>query len=159
MSRASSIVSRIAQTPAVTKFMSNHVDTIDGTVRKLTGGRISSITGWFFPELVLRSVGAKSGQARENTLLFARDAEGTPHIVGTNFGGDSHPAWTFNLVTHPGVRIVIDQVEHDVTAVQLSPDEMAEMWPRFDDVYSGYASYREQVGESRQLRMFRLDPR
>lgn len=138
--------------------MSRHLDRLDGAARKLSRGRLSSISGWFLPELVLHSLGAKSGQWRENTLLYVRDEAGIPHVVGTNFGGDNHPGWTHNLLANPQARIVLDKLEQDVTAVQLTPGQMDQMWPTFDAVYSGYVKYRERIGDSRQIRMFRLDP-
>lgn len=157
MSRVKQFVSKVMRTPAVTKFNSRYIDRIDGVVRKLTGGRVSSVSGWFYDELVLHSLGAKSGQWRENTLLYATDDSGTPYVVGTNFGGDSHPAWTFNLLANPGARIGVNGSERRVTAVRLTPEEMAPMWPRFDAVYPGYADYRQRIGDSREIRMFRLD--
>ena len=109
--------------------------------------------------VVLHSLGAKSGQWRENTLLYATGPNGRWHIVGTNFGGDSHPGWTYNLLANPEARVVIDGEEVPVTAVRLEPDEMALMWPRFDAVYPGYADYRKRIADSREIGMFRLEPR
>ncbi len=158
MSLLARILSPILQLPPVTRFMSRYIDRIDGFLRRLTRGRVSSVSGWFFPELVLLSLGAKSGAWREHTLFFTRDAQGAIHIVGTNFGGDSHPAWTHNLLANPVARVVLDGQELSVTATRLSPEEMAPLWPRFDALYPGYAGYRERIGDSREIRMFRLDP-
>lgn len=150
-------LSSFMRRPAITKFNSRYIDRIDTFVRRVTRGRVSSVTGWFYDECVLHSLGAKSGQWRENTLLYATDAKGGVHVVGTNFGGDSHPAWTYNLLANPKARLVLAGRERDVTAVRLSPEEMAPMWPRFDAVYPGYADYRERIADSREIRMFRLD--
>ena len=156
-SKVQAAVSSLMRRPAITRVNSRYINRIDGFVRRVTRGRVSSVSGWFYDECVLHSLGAKSGQWRENTLLYATDDAGVPYVVGTNFGGDSHPAWTHNLLANPGARLVVKGQERPVTAVRLTPEEMAPMWPRFDAVYPGYADYRQRIGDSRQVRMFRLD--
>ncbi len=148
-------VKAMAQKPAMTKFLSRWLDPIDQATRKLTGGRVTA-SGWLLPELALHSLGAKSGQWRENVLLYVRDDDGNPVVVGTNFGGDQHPGWTWNLLANPSARIVLDRQERSVIAEQMTEQDMDTMWPRFDAVYSGYAGYRERIGDSREIRMFRL---
>lgn len=150
-------VKTLAQKPVMTKFLSRYLDPIDQATRRLTGGRVTA-SGWLLPELALHSLGAKSGQWRENILLYVRDEQGNPVVVGTNFGGDSHPGWTYNLLANPSARIVLDRQEQSVAAQRLTAEEMASMWPRFDAVYSGYIGYRERIGDSREIRMFRLAP-
>lgn len=152
-----SVLVATMQTRPVTWFMSRYIDAIDGGLRRVSGGRVS-IARLLFPELVLHTVGAKSGKPRENTLLYA-EHDGLWHVVGTNFGGDAHPGWTYNLLANPDARAEVGGRSVDVRAEQLSPDEMAVLWPRFDAVYPGYAGYRETVGDRRAIRMFRLVPR
>lgn len=151
-------VKEFIRRPRVTRFFSHALPPIDKAVRRLTGGRVTSVGDWLFPTLVLRSTGAKSGLPREHTLVYIEDDEGRPVLVGTNFGGENHPAWTYNLLANPGATVEIRDRTHHVTAVPLGPDEQAAHWPRFDAVYPGYASYRERIGDTREIRMFRLDP-
>ena len=157
MSRARAALVAVLRTRPVTAFLRRWIDTLDRLARRATGGRFS-FSRLFFPELVLYSRGARSGLWREHTLLYV-EHEGVHHIVGTNFGGDTHPGWTFNLLANPAARTEVAGEHHEVTAEQLTPDEMAELWPRFDEVYPGYAGYREAVGDRRAIRMFRLLPR
>lgn len=157
MSLLTPLVSRLLRTAPVTWFTSRYMDPIDRFLRRASGGRLS-MARLFYPELVLFSLGARSGVWRENTLLHVRDDDAR-YIVGTNFGGDSHPGWTANLLANPEARAVVDGVERDVTAERLTPDEMAALWPRFDAVYPGYADYRARIGDSREIRMFRLTDR
>lgn len=159
MERVRSFILEIARKPAVTRVMSRMLPTLDQLVQRLTRGKVTSVAGWLVPSLVLLSTGAKSGERREHTLMYVRDDDGAVVVVGTNFGGDNHPAWTYNLLAHPDATTRIDgRVEH-VTAVPLTPAEQATRWPRFDGIYRGYASYRERIGDTREIRMFRLEPR
>lgn len=156
MSSAAKMFTQLMRQPFMVRFNSRFADPIDGFVRRVTGGRVLSLAGWAYDEMVLHSLGAKSGQWRENTLLYATDEDGTLHVVGTNFGGDTHPGWTWNLLANPAARVTVDGVDRDVEAEQLTADEMEAMWSRFDRVYPGYADYRAKVGDSRPIRMFRL---
>ena len=120
---------------------------------------MTSVGDWLFPTLVLRSTGAKSGLEREHTLVFIRDEDDRPVLVGTNFGGENHPAWTYNLLANPDATIEVDGRTEQVRAVPLSAEAQEPLWPRFDAVYPGYESYRERIGDTREIRMFRLEPR
>jgi deazaflavin-dependent oxidoreductase (nitroreductase family) len=157
--RVQRAVLEVVRRPAVTRLMSRFLPGLDRAVRRLTRGRITSTAQAFMPTLVLRSVGARSGLEREHTLVYARDDAGVPLLVGTNFGGDTHPAWTFNLLAYPAATIELDGRTERVTAMQVPADEMPALWPRFDAVYPGFASYRERIGDTREIRMFRLVPR
>jgi deazaflavin-dependent oxidoreductase (nitroreductase family) len=148
----------VVRRPRVTRFMSRVLPGMDATVRRVTRGRVTSVAQWFMPSLVLRSTGAKSGLPREHTLVYVTD--GDAHVlVGTNFGGTNHPAWTYNLLAHPDAAIEVDGRTIEVTAEPVPPAEQARLWPAFDAVYAGYASYRERIGDQREIRMFRLRAR
>lgn len=153
------VVLEVVRKPLVTRVMSRVLPGVDKVTRKVSGGRVTSAAQMFLPTLVLRSKGAKSGQEREHTLVFVRDGEGRPLLVGTNFGGENNPAWTYNLLAHPDATIEVDGRSQEVTAVTVPGNEQAALWPRFDAVYAGFKSYRERIGDSREIRMFRLDPR
>lgn len=148
----------VVRRPAVTRVLSHVLPGLDKAVRRVTGGRVTSAAQAFLPTLVLRSTGARSGLEREHTLVYVRDADGHLLLVGTNFGGDTHPAWTFNLLAHPDATVEVDGRVERVTAERVTADEMPALWPRFDRVYAGFASYRERIGDTREIRMFRLRP-
>lgn len=158
MERLRRAVLGFVRRPAVTRLLSWVLPGLDKVARRVTGGRLTSVAQWLLPTLVLYSTGARSGRPREHTLLYVRDEQGRPMLVGTNFGGENHPAWTYNLLANPQARIEIDGHVREVIATRLSAEEMSRQWPRFDAVYAGFASYRERIGDQRDIRMFRLDP-
>lgn len=105
------------------------------------------------PSLVLVTIGGKTGLARPSPLLYVRDG-GDFIVVGTNFGQDHHPAWTNNLAKNPSASVELGPVVVPVLAKAMDDADFARCWPKFVDMYPGYAGYLERSG--RTPRMFRL---
>jgi len=128
---------------------------IDPVMSRISGGEwIKSVYG--LQGLVLHSTGAKSGAARANQLLYARD--GADFIViGTNFGQPKHPAWTANLKANPAAEVEIGGQRLPVRAELIEGTEWDELFARLVKVYPGYALYLERRGDL-PPRMFRLTP-
>ena len=60
------------------------------------------------PVLLLYSIGARSGQERQQPLMYLqREADGPIYIFASYGGADKNPAWFHNLVAHPDVDIEI----------------------------------------------------
>jgi deazaflavin-dependent oxidoreductase (nitroreductase family) len=128
---------------------------VDPALMKIRDGRfLAAVYG--FPFLTLHSTGAKSGLARESPLVYVRDGDDVL-LLGTNFGQAKHPGWTANLLAHPECAVVIGPERLDVTAELCDEQTWAELFPRFEAVYPGYAGYLERRGELTP-RMFRLRP-
>jgi deazaflavin-dependent oxidoreductase (nitroreductase family) len=128
---------------------------IDPTISRIRDGRLMhSIYG--LPGMVLHTTGAKSGLARSNPLLYARDGRDFI-VVGTNFGQPKHPAWTANLLAHPEAGVEAAGVVLPVTAHLIEGEEWDEVFARLVAVYPGYALYLERRGDL-PPRLFRLVP-
>src|SRR5258708_2724972 len=54
--------------------------------------------------LILTTKGAKSGDVRENPLVYTRDGDHYV-IVASKGGAPTHPAWYHNLAKHPEVTV------------------------------------------------------
>jgi deazaflavin-dependent oxidoreductase (nitroreductase family) len=74
------------------------------------------------PNLLLRSIGAKSGAARTNSLTYARDGANYL-IVTSNAGATRYPAWYHNLKAHPEVEINVGRKRFPVRARVVGPDD------------------------------------
>jgi deazaflavin-dependent oxidoreductase (nitroreductase family) len=70
-----------------------------------TDGRLGhGMTG--VPALLLRTTGRRSGLARTNVLVYARDGEGYV-VTASNFGREQSPGWYFNLCAKPLVELQV----------------------------------------------------
>lgn len=127
---------------------------VDRFLHRVTGGRFT-LGETIFPTLMLTTTGRRSGRPRTAPLVYVEDGDAWI-VVGTNFGGRSHPGWTWNLLADPEAEVQLDGRRVPVRAERIDPGEMDRYWPRFDELYPGYQDYRE--GVSREIRMFRLVP-
>ena len=128
---------------------------LDPQVAKIQDGAVlAKVYG--LPTLIMVSTGAKSGQPRTSPLLYLR-AGVDMLVVGTNFGQPRHPGWTANLLAHPRATVTIGGIEIEVTAALLDDVERALEFPRFVNLYPGYANYLERR-RGLEPRMFRLRP-
>src|ERR1700739_1891026 len=80
---------------------------LDRLVAKLTGGR-TTFTGIAagIPAVMLTTTGAKSGEPRTLAVF------GIPHpdglgLIASNWGGEKHPAWYYNLKANPTATVSI----------------------------------------------------
>ena len=131
------------------------VPPVDRVLSRLTGGRVV-LSGSLVPSLVLESTGAKTGRRRTTPLACLPEDDGSFLVVGSNFGRQSHPAWTANLRAHPDAIVTFRGRTTPVTATQLDAGEKAAVWPRLTAVWPNYDRYTEVSG--RDLRVFRLVP-
>ena len=151
----SSFVQRIAGTDAFLRVAPHFVPRLDRFVQRVTKGKVT-LSGSQVPSLMLHCTGAKSGQARDVPLACMPDGDAW-YVVGSNYGGEQHPAWTANLLAHPDAAVTFRRRQVDVRARLLDDDEKAAVWPRLIEVWPMYDRYVERSG--RNLRVFRLDPR
>jgi deazaflavin-dependent oxidoreductase (nitroreductase family) len=113
-------LSRIESMPAVQAFGVRFLK-VHQMVYERSGGRIGHRIG---PTraLLLRTVGAKSGERRTNALTYARD--GADYIVVASLGGAPRsPGWYHNLRAQPNVEIQIGTRRMPATARSVLPGD------------------------------------
>lgn len=74
------------------------------------------------PNLLLHSVGAKTGKQRTHALSYARDGD-SYLIVASKGGAPRSPGWYHNLKAHPDVEINVGPKRFAVTARPVLPDD------------------------------------
>ena len=109
--------------------------------------------------VLLHSTGARSGTERVNPVLAIPDGDAWL-VIASAAGAPAHPAWYFNLLAHPDVRIEVpvgaDGIETvAVRAAPLEGEEWERAWQRFLDRSPGFARYRER-SEGRDFPILRL---
>lgn len=128
---------------------------VDRAVHRLSKGKLS-VSGAMVPSIVLTTTGSRSGLARQSPLACVPD-DGGWYVVGSNFGQDTHPAWTGNLLADPAATLSDRGRSFPVTARLLTEQEKAEVWPKLVAVWPPYDDYVE-LAAGRSLRVFRLEP-
>lgn len=131
------------------------VPPMDRFLHRVSGGRFVS-SGGLLPSLVLTVTGAKTGQPRVTPLATMPDGDSW-YVVGSNFGRDSHPAWTANLIANPDAEVSYRGKTTPVRARLLSAEEKQAIWSRLTTFWPNYDVYTARSG--RDLRVFRLEPR
>jgi deazaflavin-dependent oxidoreductase (nitroreductase family) len=150
-------VSKIDQVPAVravgVRLLKVHQEVYDRS-----GGRIGH---WLFGthSLLLRTIGAKTGQRRTNALTYAKD--GADYVIVASMGGAPRsPGWYHNLRADPDVEIQVGTKRMPVHAhfVEVGDPDRDRLWQLADSKNGGrYTAY--QLKTDRQIPLIVLTPR
>jgi F420H(2)-dependent quinone reductase len=109
--------------------------------------------------LLLRTVGAKTGQPRTNALTYVKD--GADYVVVASMGGAPRsPGWYHNLRANPDVEIQVGTRRMPVTARAVLPGDRDRdrLWQLADENNEGrYRAYQKQT--SRPIPVVVLSPR
>ena len=106
--------------------------------------------------LLLHSVGAKSGEARVNPVMY--NAVGDRYAIFASYaGGPRNPAWYYNLVANPEVSIEVGTETVDVVARVTEGEERAAIWEPWKATVPQFAEYEQQT--DREIPVIVLEPR
>ena len=131
----------------------NVASRIDPWLLRHSGGRVRSVGS--MPTALLGSTGAKSGQPRENPVLYFHDGSDVV-LIASSFGREKHPAWYHNLVAHPACTLNgLPFAAAEVTDAA----EIERLYELATRVYPGYADYRRRTAAvGRRIPVLRLTP-
>jgi len=144
---------RVAKISWMPKLLPQIV-TLDETLQKVSGGRVTVLNIAGLPNLNLTVVGRKSGIERTTPLLCVPDGD-VIYIAGSYFGGPKMPLWVYNLRAAEGrAKVEFKRQKFAVQATELEGDErvaarevVLKTWPVF-------AKYEERT--DRTIPIFRL---
>ncbi|GAC77960.1 MULTISPECIES: nitroreductase family deazaflavin-dependent oxidoreductase [Gordonia] len=125
---------------------------LDRWVLGKTRGRFTALGPIGAPTLLLATTGAKSGARRVQPLLYYRE-DPDIFVIGSNFGGDRHPAWTYNLLAGGPASVIIGD-EIPVTATLIDGADRERVLAGFIESMAVYQTYLGRT--DRELRIFRL---
>lgn len=128
---------------------------LERMMTRLTRGRVQ-LSGLLLPSLVLHTIGARSGQERDTTLMYCPEPGGRMLVTGSNFARGDHPAWTGNLLKNPDAAVSLHGERIPVRAEPIGDDEREAVWRALEENWPGYRGYERASG--RVLRIFRLTP-
>ena len=131
------------------------VSRIDRPLIRLSRGRISVALGQNVG--LLTTTGARSGLPRSAPVGFVPDGDNII-LVASNGGRPRHPAWYFNLRTHPEAELLLPGHRGTFAAREVFGEERAQLWAKAVAYYSGWEKYETRTG-GREIPMFLLTPR
>jgi deazaflavin-dependent oxidoreductase (nitroreductase family) len=129
---------------------------IDPWLYRKSGGRITATGVPTIPQLVLLTIGRRSGKRRAAQVAYLEDG-GDFLVVASNFGQAHHPAWALNLEAEPDAVVHVGERRVEVRAERVSEAEKTALWPRLDAIVPQFHVYRQRT--DRDIRIFRLRPR
>ena len=115
------------------------------------GGRFAGAT-----LLILRTVGAKTGQVRESPVAYFREDDGSMVIVASKGGLPTNPAWYHNLKAHPRFDVEVGAGTVPVVAEEITGAEYREKWAEIVAKAPGFGEY--QTKTTRVIPRVRLTP-
>src|SRR5688572_7198418 len=136
--------------PALRAFWKAH-----RLIMKVSKGRLGQHMG---PgrQLLLTTVGRKSGEPRAVTLTYLED-QGRWIVVATYAGEDRHPTWWLNLAAQPRAQVTVGGRTVPVVAREVAEPERSVLYRRFvDDIHQSYGEYAART--SRRIPVVSLEP-
>ena len=94
--------------------------------------------------LILTTKGAKSGDVRENPLVYTRDGDHIV-IVASKGGAPTHPSWYHNLLKHPEVTVEVGKDKFNARAHVADGDEYERLYTQHADINPGFHDYRKKT--------------
>ncbi len=131
---------------------------LDRAFLRLTNGRLS-VPGLFggVPVVTLTTIGAKSGKPRTLPLIGIPDGDQVV-LIASNWGGQHHPAWYYNLCAHPEAAVSVEGHTATYVAREVTGEEYEKYWNRAVELYIGYAAYKRRAA-GRQIPILVLSPK
>lgn len=101
--------------------------------------------GTHFPLCYLTVAGARTGVSRTVPLLYVRAGDAYA-VAATNFGSPVLPAWAVNLDNSPTAELHVEDERVEVTTRRAELEETEVLWPKFDEIWAPFATYRQRAG-------------
>lgn len=143
------------------KYIAYRLLLLHDKVYQATDGRIGHTIPGGPSNLILRTVGAKTGRQRANTLSYARD--GDDYLVVASMGGESRaPGWYHNLKADPNVEINVGPKRIPATATPVTRDdpEFPRLWEIVNNMRGNKNRYKGyQKRTTRPIPVVRLTPK
>lgn len=96
------------------------------------------------PMLILRTMGARSGQWREAALPYFRFGDRFV-VIGSKGGAPDDPAWVTNLRRHPEAELSVRGKRRKVLGHIAGGDARADLWAKVTQVMPVYIRYQKRT--------------
>jgi deazaflavin-dependent oxidoreductase (nitroreductase family) len=106
--------------------------------------------------LILRTIGAKSGQLRESPVGYFAQDDGSMVIVASKAGLPTNPDWYHNLKANPKFEVEVGTATIPVVAEEITGAEREAKWAEIVARAPGFGEY--QTKTTRVIPLVRLTP-
>ncbi|MGW7535098.1 nitroreductase family deazaflavin-dependent oxidoreductase [Amycolatopsis sp. NPDC054798] len=127
----------------------------DRLLLRISGGRLGVGAAVGLRTLLLTTIGRTTGEPRQVPLLYVERSGGYV-VIGSNWGGEHHPAWTANLLANPDATVSVHGCTLPVRGRLLEGAERQEMWDAVASYWPAYNRYAERAAH-REIRVFLLE--
>ncbi|ATY13000.1 nitroreductase family deazaflavin-dependent oxidoreductase [Amycolatopsis sp. AA4] len=128
---------------------------VDRLLLRISGGRVGLGAAIGLRSLLLTTIGRTTGEPRQVPLLYVERSGGYV-VIGSNWGGENHPAWTANLLSRPDATVSVRGRIVPVRGRLLKDAERQEMWDAVASYWPAYDRYAERAAR-REIRVFLLE--
>src|SRR6266508_1655421 len=98
--------------------------------------------------LLLHTVGAKSGQARTNPLVYVTDGDRLV-VIASKGGADSNPDWYHNLLANPTVTVELGTEQFQARATPITEEpERSRLYAKMVAHRQGFAEYEQKTSRT-----------
>ena len=125
-------------------------------VYRLTGGRWVFGRNFGVLNIIVSTVGSKTGQPRDVPLYAFEDGDRLV-VIGSDGGAGRNPSWVGNLRATPDVHVQVGRSRRAVRARETEGEERARLWALAANGYPGYEVYRSMT--DRRIPVIVLEPR
>ena len=94
--------------------------------------------------VILTTRGAKSGEIRENPLVYSTDGDKIV-IIASKGGAPTHPSWYHNLVAHPDVTVEIGGEKFKAHAHVAGDAEYERLYQQHASLNPAFHDYRKKT--------------
>lgn len=128
---------------------------LDPPLVRLTRGRVSTLM--VVPAVLLKTVGARTGQPRVTPLTYFSDGDRVV-LMASNYGQSRPPAWYFNVKANPEVRLEAGGVEARYRGEEATGAERERLWALAKQHARNYEKYEQMTVGIRQIPVMVFSP-
>jgi deazaflavin-dependent oxidoreductase (nitroreductase family) len=97
------------------------------------------------PMIIIRRIGAMSGEERESPLVYFPQDDGTMVVVASAGGAPKHPAWYHNAKANPRFDVEVGTERFPVDATEISGEERDLLWKQIVAERPGFGEYQQKT--------------
>lgn len=110
---------------------------------RANGGKVGGVFEGA-PMLLLRTIGAKTGQPRVNPLVYLPD--GDRYLIVASFAGaPTNPPWYYNLLASGTGEVEMGHEQFKVRVQQLGEPERTQWYAKFEATFPQFTEYKAKT--------------